>query len=104
METKRSTSNLLFYLKMNEPKKNGKMVILCRISIDGKPVQFSTKLEIASHIWGLKHSRIFGEHALVLSINQKFDAIQLRINHQYYEMLSDEGFATEQKVELAFLQ
>lgn len=38
METvKRSTFKLLFYLKKNEPKKNGNVPVMGRITIDGTP-------------------------------------------------------------------
>ena len=103
METKRSTFKLLFYLKKNEPKKNGKVAVMGRITIDGKPVQFSAKLEIDPQIWDLKHGRILGKSAQALNTNQKLDKIRLRIDHYYDEMLKDEGFATAQKVKLAFL-
>lgn len=54
-QSKRSTFKLLFYLKKNEPKKNGAVAIMGRITIDGKPASFSTKLEIQPGNWDLKH-------------------------------------------------
>ena len=50
-QSKRSTFKLLFYLKKNEPKKNGAVAIMGRITIDGKPATFSTKLEIQPDNW-----------------------------------------------------
>jgi hypothetical protein len=35
-QTKRSTFKLLFYLRRNEPKKNGNAPIMVRITTDGK--------------------------------------------------------------------
>ena len=32
--TKKSTFKVLFYLKKNAPKKNGKVTVMCRITID----------------------------------------------------------------------
>lgn len=43
---RKSMFKVLFYLKKNAPKKNGKVAIMRRITIDGKQSQFSTKLEI----------------------------------------------------------
>ena len=40
----KSTFKTLFYLKKNEPKKNGHVVIMVRITVDGDQVQFSSKL------------------------------------------------------------
>ena len=45
-KVKRSTFKVLFYLKKNAPKKNGKVAIMGRITIDNQVAQFSTKLEI----------------------------------------------------------
>ncbi|WP_367209124.1 site-specific integrase [Sphingobacterium sp. R2] len=104
METvKRSTFKLLFYLKKNEPKKNGNVPIMGRITIDGIPKTFSAKLEINPDSWDLKHGRVLGKSAPALSTNLKLDNIRVRINKIYDDMLKDEGFATSQKVKLSFL-
>ena len=104
METvKRSTFKLLFYLKKNEPKKNGNVPIMGRITIDGTPKTFGTKLEIDPDTWDLKHGRVQGKSTVAVNINQKLDKIRVRINKIYDDMLKDEGFATSQKVKLSFL-
>lgn len=62
METaKKSTFKLLFYLKKNEPKKNGNVPIMGRITIDGKPKSFGAKLEIDPKSWDLKYGRVLGK-------------------------------------------
>lgn len=104
METvKRSTFKLLFYLKKNEPKKNGNVPIMGRITIDGTPKTFAAKLEINPDSWDLKHGRVLGKSAQALSTNLKLDNIRVRINKVYDDMIKDEGFATSQKVKLSFL-
>lgn len=40
----RDTFNILFYIKKNEPKKHGSVVIMVRITINGVRSQFSSKL------------------------------------------------------------
>jgi hypothetical protein len=52
-QTKKSTFKLLFYLKKNELKKNGNAPIMARITIDGTPKTFGTKLEIDPNNWDL---------------------------------------------------
>ena len=104
METvKRSTFKLLFYLKKNEKKKNGNVPVMGRITIDGTPKTFGTKLEIDPNTWDLKHGRVQGKSTTALTTNQKLDKIRVRINKIYDDMLKDEGFATSQKVKLSFL-
>jgi len=100
---KRSTFKLLFYLKKNEPKKNGNVPIMGRITIDGTPKTFSAKLEINPNNWDLKHGRVLGKSTQALNINLKLDNIRVRINKIYDDMLKNEGFATSQKVKLSFL-
>lgn len=102
-QTKKSTFKLLFYLKKNELKKNGNAPIMARITIDGTPKTFGTKLEINPNNWDLKHGRVQGKSAQALSINKKLDNIRGRIDKIYEDMLKHEGFATPQKVKLSFL-
>ncbi|KUJ56095.1 site-specific integrase [Chryseobacterium aquaticum] len=102
-QEKRSTFKLLFYLKKNEPKKNGNVPVMGRITIDGIPKSFSTKLDINPNNWDLKHGRVLGKSAQALSTNLKLDNIRVRINKIYDDMLKDEGFTTAQKVKLSFL-
>ncbi|MDV3557843.1 MULTISPECIES: site-specific integrase [Bacteroidota] len=102
-QAKKSTFKLLFYLKKNELKKNGNAPIMGRITIDGTPKTFGTKLEIDPNNWDLKHGRVQGKSAQALSINKKLDNIRGRIDKIYEDMLKHEGFATAQKVKLSFL-
>ncbi|RUT69306.1 site-specific integrase [Flavobacterium cupreum] len=102
-KTKKSTFKLLYYLKKNEPKKNGTVAIMGRITIDSKPACFSTKLEINPNTWDLKHGRLLGKSAQALAINIKLDKIRLRIDHHYDEIMKDEGFATAIKLKNTFL-
>lgn len=102
-QAKKSTFKLLFYLKKNELKKNGNAPIMGRITIDGTPKTFGTKLEINPNNWDLKYGRVEGKSATALSINQKLDNIRGRIDKIYEDMLKHEGFATAQKVKLTFL-
>lgn len=74
-----------------------------RITIDGTPKSFSTKLDINPNNWDLKHGRVLGKSTQALSTNLKLDKIRVRINKIYDDMLKDEGFATAQKVKLSFL-
>lgn len=102
-QTKRSTFKLLFYLKKNEPKKNGNAPVMARITIDGTAKTLGTKLEINPNNWDLKYGRVEGKSAKALNINQKLDNIRGRIDTIYEDMLKHEGFVTAQKLKLAFL-
>src|SRR5690606_8535813 len=55
--TKKSTFKVLFYLKKNAPKKNGKVTDMCRITVNFTQSAFSTKLDISASNWDLKYGR-----------------------------------------------
>lgn len=69
----KSTFKVLFYLKKGSEKKNGEVMIMARITIDGKLCQFSTKQSIQPDNWNTaagkakgrgcrKDKRPFGRH------------------------------------------
>lgn len=101
--TKKSTFKLLFYLKKNEPRKNGNVPIMGRITIDGKPKTFGTKLEIDAKSWDLKYGRVLGKSNQATNINNKLDKIRVRIDKIYEDLMKDQGFSTAEKVKLIFL-
>ena len=43
--TKKSTFKILFYLKKNAPKKNEKVAIMCRITVNGKLNEIRSGIE-----------------------------------------------------------
>ncbi|PWN64100.1 site-specific integrase [Chryseobacterium viscerum] len=102
-KTKRSTFKLLFYLKKNAPKKNGRVSVMGRVTVDGKMAQFSTKLEINPENWDLKFGRVSGKSDEARTINQKLDKLRLLIDKHYLEMMHNEGFVTADKLKIAFL-
>ena len=59
----RSTFNVLFYIKRNEPKKDGRVVIMVRITINGIRSQFSSKLLVQPEHWDSKNERVKGQVA-----------------------------------------
>ena len=69
-KVKRSTFKVLFYLKKNAPKKNGKVAIMGRITIDNQVAQFSTKLEILPQKWDLKYGRVTGKTEEATQLNR----------------------------------
>lgn len=100
---RKSTFKVLFYLKKNAPKKNGKVAIMGRITIDGKQSQFSTKLEIAPDKWDLKFGRMFGKAEEALRINQRLEEMLTRLQSLYDELLRRDGFVTAERLKNNFL-
>ncbi|WP_232779926.1 Arm DNA-binding domain-containing protein [Capnocytophaga canimorsus] len=103
MQVKKSTFKVLFYLKKNAPKKNGKVAIMGRITIDGKIAQFSTKIEIFPDKWDLKFGKVLGKSEEALSLNHKLEELKTRLINQYDHLMKTEGFATAEKLKNSFL-
>ena len=99
-KVKRSTFKVLFYLKKNAPKKNGKVAIMGRITIDNQVAQFSTKLEILPQKWDLKYGRVTGKTEEATQLNRKLEEIRSRIITHYEELMKYEGVVTAQKLKV----
>ena len=102
-QNKKSTFKVLFYLKKNAPKKNGKVAIMCRITIDGKQAQFSTKQEVLPDKWDLKFGRVSGKADEALKINLKLDEVRTRLQSLYDELIKHDNFVTADKLKNTFL-
>ena len=59
----KSTFKVLFYLKKGSEKKNGEVMIMARITIDGKLCQFSTKQSIQPDNWNTAAGKAKGRDA-----------------------------------------
>ena len=57
----KSTFKVLFYLKKGSEKKNGEVMIMARITIDGKLCQFSTKQSILPENWNIAAGKAKGK-------------------------------------------
>ncbi|MFJ1426340.1 phage integrase SAM-like domain and Arm DNA-binding domain-containing protein, partial [Capnocytophaga canimorsus] len=101
--SKKINLQVLFYLKKNAPKKNGKVAIMGRITIDGKIAQFSTKLEIFPDKWDLKFGKVLGKSEEALSLNRKLEELKTRLVNQYDHLMKIDGFATAEKLKNSFL-
>ncbi|MBL3547384.1 site-specific integrase [Chryseobacterium sp. KMC2] len=101
--TKKSTFKVLFYLKKNAPKKNGKVTVMCRVTVNGKQSAFSTKLDICATNWDLKYGRVLGKSREAQDTNSKLDKIRLGIEECYSKILKNEGAVNSAKLKNAFL-
>ena len=76
----RSTFRVLFYLKRNAPKKNGMIPVMCRITVNGKVSQFSSKLAVfkqhnedyAKQVGKMKSERSYWKYCVVYNHLSEF--------------------------------
>lgn len=97
----KSTFRVLFYLKKGSEKKNGEVMIMARITIDGKICQFSTKQSILPNNWSVASGKAKGKDAG--KINALLDDIRSALNTIYHEMQRRDNYVTAEKVKNEFL-
>jgi len=99
----RSTFKVLFYLKKNSLKPDGKVPVMGRITVNGEISQFSCKLNIKPSLWDINANRAAGKSLEAQKINQKLDNIRTQIGKQYQRICDKENFVSAEKVKNAYL-
>lgn len=94
---------ILFFIKKNEPKKNGYSTIMIRITLNKKRVQFSSGLEINPIVWGQNKERVFGRTYIANHINNRLDIIKTRLFTSYLDALNKEISLSPQYLKNFFL-
>ena len=99
----RSTFKILFYIKKNAVKSNGKAPVMARITLNGEIVQFSVKCEIDPAEWSPRAGRAIGRTASAIKLNSLLDGFRANITQHYREMSDCDATVTAEKVRNAFL-
>jgi len=99
----RSTFKILFYIKKNAVKSNGKAPVMARITLNGEIVQFSVKCEIDPAEWSPKAGRAVGRTASAINLNSMLDGFRANITQHYREISDWDATVTAEKVRNAFL-
>jgi len=99
----RSTFKVLFYLKKNSLKPDGKAPIMGRITVNSSIAQFSCKLNIKPDLWDTKANKASGKSVEAQKINQKLDNIRTQIGKQYQNICDKDNYVTAEKVKNGYL-
>lgn len=99
----KSTFNVLYYLKRNAIRKDGKMPIIARITIDGVIAQFNTKLEIQPSNWSVKMGKVIGHSSDSKQHNAQLNEIMASLHAIYHEIQRKDNYVTAEKVKNDFL-
>lgn len=94
----RDTFNILFYIKKNEPKKDGSVVIMVRITINGVRSQFSSKLLVQPDQWDNKLERVKGYTAEARNLNRAIDNIRAKITTNRNKLMEIDGYVTSERL------
>ena len=99
----KSTFKILFYVKRNAQRKNGNVPIIARITVDGKIVQFNTKLEIHPDCWSTQLGKAKGRSVEIQKLNSLLEEIKTSVHQIYHEQQRRDSFVTAEKVKNEFL-
>jgi len=99
----KSTFKILFYLKRNAIRKDGKMPIISRVTVDGVIAQFNTKLEIQPTSWNVKLGKVTGHSSESKQCNAQLDEIRTSVHSIYHELQRKDNYVTAEKVKNEFL-
>ena len=99
----KSTFNILFYLKRNGQKANGKMPIMGRITVNGLAVQFSAKIEVKPENWNVKAGKAVGRNVEVQETNNVLESIKATITKIYRDLQEKENNVTPERIKNIFL-
>lgn len=94
----KSTFRTLFYLKKNQPKSNGLVPIIVRVTVNTQVVQFGCKLDINPEIWDIKAGKAIGRSKEASDVNTALDNLKVAIRKSYDKQMEDYGYAMPEKI------
>jgi site-specific recombinase XerD len=99
----RSTFKILFYIKKNALKSNGKAPVMARVTLNGEIAQFSLKCEVNPAEWNPQAGRAVGKTAAAQKLNGLLDNFRASLIQHYRDISDREATVTAEKVRNAFL-
>jgi len=99
----KSTFKVLFYLKRNAIRKDGKMPIIARVTVDGHIAQFNVKLEVHPNNWSVKLGKVIGQSPDSKQYNAQLNEIRASLYRIYHELQQRDNYVTSEKVKNDFL-
>lgn len=100
---KKNTFKVLFYIRGNQIKKDGKAPIMIRITVDGEVEQINSKLAVEPELWDVAASRAKGRSAKILELNNRLQDIEVILKEHYYDIHRRHGYVTSEMVRNAFM-
>ncbi len=98
----KSTFSILFYIKRNGQKANGNMPIMGRITVNGKAIQFGSKVEIKPEYWSVKAGKAIGRSPEAQEVNIVLESIKTTMTKIYRDFQEKEHHVTPEKIKNTF--
>lgn len=98
-----STVRILFLARRTKLNKAGLATINIRITLDGKSVEFSTKIFVDPNLWNPKSGRMDGKSKTATEINNSLNAMLARLKIKHQDILDRNGYLTSEELRDVFL-
>ncbi len=76
---------------------------MCRITIDGEPSRFNTKVNVNPNIWDAKAGIAIGKSNEAVEVNALLNTIKTSIHNVYHELQTKENNVNAERVKNLFL-
>ena len=87
----RSSLSILFYLKHGSPSRDGRLPLMCRITIDGDSTSFSCKRRILPEQWDARRGEMTGNNEEVVLINRELRQLREQLLENFSAILQEYG-------------
>ena len=98
----RTSFSILFYLKRNGQKQNGNMPIMGRITVNGRAVQFATKVEVNPNYWSVEAGKAIGKSKEAQQANAILESIKATMTKIYRDLRERESSVSPEKIKNIF--
>lgn len=100
---RRSTFNINFFVRKNAPKRNGLAPLTIRLTIDGRQIQFNSKMDVDPKLWNQRHGIVIGKSKQAKAINEIVNTIRFDLHRYYIELADTLPYVTPEHMKNAFL-
>ncbi|MCD7938463.1 MAG: site-specific integrase [Tannerellaceae bacterium] len=105
---RKSTFSVLFFLRTDQPKKNGEVAIRVRITIDSLTSTFNTNLFVQPADWNKKTAKAVvnrkrNNTEVVSRINRSLESLRVKIRQLYDRYCHEQGFALPEDIKNSIL-
>lgn len=87
----RSTVSILFYLKYGSRSVDGRLPLMCRITIDGESTSFSCKMRVPPEKWDARQNALVGDDEESEQTNRMIDELRQQLLSAYTGILHEYG-------------
>lgn len=99
----RSTFRILFFVRWELKKADGKVPIHTRLTLDSDKVRFNLKTEVSAKLWDPKAGKASGQTKEAIQVNRYLDSVKGQLISHYHRLAETNEVVTAAMLRDAFL-